>query len=371
MTSAAIPVPSFVTVDADALTAQLVARYQADTGRTLQPAQVERLLIDLLAYEGVLAREAVQETGEQSLVAFARYPMLDYLGENVGVTRLQPSAATTMLQITLAATSGTDTLIAAGALVQSADNLATFATSIDLTIPAGQLVGLVPAAATVAGEIGNGYLAGQIATIVAPIAGVATIANTTTSASGAELEDDDALRARIPLAPSRFSNAGSSGAYKYLAVSAHPAIVDAAVSSPAPGQVKVSVLTNTGAPSSDVLAAVTAALNAETVRPLTDTVIVSAPASVDFAITGTITPYRSADADALATSVAAAAATFAAALRASLGRDIVPAQLVAALMLAGVYSIDLTSPAAVLPVDVDAWANATSITFTVLPGTDS
>ncbi|STI00519.1 phage-related baseplate assembly protein J [Escherichia coli] len=65
------------------ITAEMIAKYEADTGKTLYPAQAERLLIDLWAYREMLVRVAVQEAAKQNLVAFSREPMIDYLGELV------------------------------------------------------------------------------------------------------------------------------------------------------------------------------------------------------------------------------------------------------------------------------------------------
>jgi phage-related baseplate assembly protein len=74
--------------DAAAIRAEIVAAYEAATGKTLYPAQVESLLIDLIAYRETLLRAAINDTARQNLVRFARAPMLDYLGELVGVARL-------------------------------------------------------------------------------------------------------------------------------------------------------------------------------------------------------------------------------------------------------------------------------------------
>ncbi len=74
--------------DPQAITAEIVAAYEAATGKTLYPAQVERLLIDLIAYRETLLRAAINDAARQNLVRFARAPMLDYLGELVGVRRL-------------------------------------------------------------------------------------------------------------------------------------------------------------------------------------------------------------------------------------------------------------------------------------------
>ena len=79
----------------------MIAKYEADTGKTLYPAQAERLLIDLWAYREMLVGVAVQEAAKQNLVAFAREPMIDYLGELVGVYRLAAQPATTTLQFSV------------------------------------------------------------------------------------------------------------------------------------------------------------------------------------------------------------------------------------------------------------------------------
>ncbi|MEW5790045.1 MAG: baseplate assembly protein [Pseudomonadota bacterium] len=74
--------------DPQAITAEIVSQYETATGKTLYPAQVERLLIDLIVYRETLLRAAINDAARQNLVRFARPPMLDYLGELVGVTRL-------------------------------------------------------------------------------------------------------------------------------------------------------------------------------------------------------------------------------------------------------------------------------------------
>ena len=50
----------------------MIASFQALAGRTLYPAQVERLLIDLYAYRESLVRNAIQYAAMQCLVAFAK-----------------------------------------------------------------------------------------------------------------------------------------------------------------------------------------------------------------------------------------------------------------------------------------------------------
>ena len=74
--------------DPMAIAAELKSAYETATGRTVYPGQAEQLLIDICAYRESLCRAAINEAARQNLVAFARAPMLDYLGELVGVSRL-------------------------------------------------------------------------------------------------------------------------------------------------------------------------------------------------------------------------------------------------------------------------------------------
>ena len=87
-----LPAPVFVNdadgTDPNLILAEMIAAFESSSGRRLQPAQVERLLIDLYAYRESLVRNAVQYAAQQNLLAFAIFPMIDYLGGLVGVTAL-------------------------------------------------------------------------------------------------------------------------------------------------------------------------------------------------------------------------------------------------------------------------------------------
>src|SRR3984893_5639214 len=132
-----LPPPTFIN-DADGLSpnlilADMVAAFQAAAGRTLQPAQVERLLINLYAYRESLVRNAIQYAGQQNLLAFAVFPMIDYLGQLLGVSRLGAQGAVTTLQFTL---QNALTLLA-GTRAGTADGAFVFATGSGLIVPAG------------------------------------------------------------------------------------------------------------------------------------------------------------------------------------------------------------------------------------------
>jgi phage-related baseplate assembly protein len=377
-----LPPPQFVN-DADGLDpklilADMIAAFEAASGRTLQPAQVERLLINLYAYRESLVRDAIQYAGQQNLLAFASFPMIDYLGGLLGVTRLGTVGASTILQFTLANSLNVQYTIPAGTAVGTSDGQLSFATDSELVIAAGLTQGTVSATATVGGPAGNGYLPGQINVQLNPSAQIASVANTTVSAGGSAPETDDHYRIRIQAAPNEFSAAGPAAAYRFFALSADPSIADVAIVSPVPGTVNVYVLTGpitvqpaaapnpVGLASATILQKVQTILSADDVRPLTDTVNVYPAVEIDYQIAATLTLYSDADPTATMAAANAAAIQFAVNQADRIGRDIVASQIISALSVPGVYEVAVTSPVAgqgVLSISLGPgqWANCTAI----------
>lgn len=359
-----LPEPDFISRDPVAITVELIAAYEAMTGRKLQPAQIERLMIDLIAYSETLVRIGIQETAKQNLVAYSTGVNLDHHGLLLGVQRLPAKPASTTLQFTLAAAQAADLVVPAGARAKANGGKVVFVTAKRLTIPAGATSGNVDAVAAEVGAAGNGYLPGQIDTLMDPISGVAGVSNLTTSYGGAAEEDDERLRQRIQEAPERFSVAGPAGSYRWHAMTSHQSIVDATVISPSPGLVEVYPLGVDGIPAQEVLDIVDGHLNDEKVRPLTDRVSVLPPSEVDYQIDATLTLLRGADQASIEQAAQAAAEAYAAHRRGGLGRDLIPSQVIAALSVPGVYRVDLAAPAERV-LDGFEWANCTAINLTV------
>ncbi len=218
-----LPAPVFINdadgTDPNLILADMISTFETSAGRTLQPAQVERLLIDLYAYRESLVRNAIQYAAQQNLLAFAIFPMIDYLGALLGVTRLQAQTAITTLQFTLSGPLTVEYTVNAGTKVGSGDGQVVFATMADLTIPGpGATSGSVNATATVAGAGGNGFLPGQINVLLDPSGLLSGASNTSTSSGGSAPETDDHLRTRIQAAPNQFSSAGPAGAYRFFAL---------------------------------------------------------------------------------------------------------------------------------------------------------
>jgi phage-related baseplate assembly protein len=193
-----LPPPIFVNdangLDPNLILADMVAEFETAAGRTLQPAQVERLLINLYAYREALVRNAIQYAGQQNLLAYATFPMIDYLGQLLGVNRLGAQSAVTTLEFSLASSLDVSYTIPAGSQVGTSDGQYIFATTTALTFAPGVTSGSVTASALTAGPGANGYLPGQINVQLNPSVLVQAVTNTNVSGGGAAPESDDHLR---------------------------------------------------------------------------------------------------------------------------------------------------------------------------------
>ena len=348
--------PSFVEYAPEEITRQLVEAYESIVGKTLHPAQPERLFIDVIAYRECLIRQAIQEAAEQNLIAYARDAALDQLGANIGVSRLAAQPASCEVQFTLAGAAPSDDTIPLGTRLATGDGAFTFATREDCYISAGQTTGTCEASCGVTGVDANGYLPGNLrldGSAVTTVNGITVSAatNTTVTALGADVEDDDAYRERLPLALESFSCAGPELAYRYFTLQAHSSIVDVAVVSDDPGIVKIYPLTANGAPSQAVLDLVQAACDDERVRPLTDQVQVIAPAQKTFSIEAVVNLFGGADRNEVLTLISRRLSAYREEIKATMGRDVVPTQIIALLHVDGVYSVELITPAAALVVE--------------------
>ena len=359
-----LPDIDFIKVDSKDIERSIFSSYETMTGRKLYPGNPERLFLEAIAYNIGLLKWDINYSAKQNLLAYAEGDKLDYLGELLGVERLQPVSASATFRFYLSETVSFDVVIPKGTQI-SGNNLI-FSTSDELKIKAGDEYGDVVAYCTSKGTIGNGYLPGQINTLVNPIPYVKNAENITTTMGGADTEDDEHLRERIRLAPERFSNAGSKGAYIFHTKSAHQDIEDVSVYSLNPGEVDIVFLLKDGAlPDSDMIQTVEDYLNDEKIRPLTDKVVVSSPDVVKYDISFTYYIHKdySALVSDIESKVSEAVNDFIYYQKTKIGRDVLPEELIARLKtVEGVYRIELSSPA-YIKIEQNQVAQADSISF--------
>ncbi|WP_341204787.1 baseplate J/gp47 family protein [uncultured Sulfitobacter sp.] len=182
----------------------------------------------------------------------------------------------------------------------------------------------------------------------------------------AVLEDDTRFRSRVQLALEGFTTAGPRGSYVFWGLSASPLVKDISVASPLPGQVLVTVLSETGNGSADaaLLQVVSAKLNDEDIRPLTDQVIVQGATIVPYQLEAVLTLYEGPDAEVVRAAALASATAFVTEQH-RLGHDVTISGLHAALHLTGVQKVSLVSPVADLVIDGSEAAYCSSVSVTV------
>jgi phage-related baseplate assembly protein len=165
----------------------------------------------------------------------------------------------------------------------------------------------------------------------------------------AVMETDTDFRYRVTLALEGLSTAGPEGSYLYHALKVagvkHATIVGPPTVSPGNVLVTVLGLTGNGAPSATVISNVTQALNAESVRPLTDAVTVQGASIQNYTITATIFTFPGPDSSVVMAEAQASAQEFATQNH-KVGNDINRSAIFAALHVDGVQKVTLTSPSA-------------------------
>lgn len=336
-----LPAVNFLETDAETIRSQIITGFEQVSGDTLAAGDPRRLFLLSIADVIIQQRTAINLAAQQNLLSYAQGEYLDALGALLAVERMAESKAVTTLEFTLSQALGSVYTIPAGTLVTN--GLVTFATDEDLLIPIGSTKGTVSASCTVAGQVGNDYLAGQINTIVTPMTFVSKAQNTTITTGGAEAEGDAEFADRTRMAPNSFSVAGPEKAYVYHAKSVSPAIIDVKIDSPTPGEVDVYVLLTAGTlPTSDTLEQIEAHLSDETIRPLTDYVVVKAPTAenYDIELHYWISNEDSARAAQIQSDVESAVEKYKLWQQERIGRDITPGKLMQLVFEAGASRID-------------------------------
>ena len=359
---------TFVDSDQSVIEQRMIASYEAKTGKKLYPGDPSRLFLTAQSVIFSQLYADMDYTAKQNLLFYAEDDPLDHLAAMTETVRLDPDAAIATLRYEIDAALAFAVPVAKGVRA-TPDGALMFATSAYAEIPAGSLYVDVQAVCLTTGTGGNDLVAGQISRMVDTVPHVARVGNITTSAGGADKEDNDSLRERAHLAPERFSVAGPPGAYEYFAKSAHQSISDVRVYMPDDGQVSVRVLCEGGTlPDTEILAAVEDAVADErNRRPLTDQVLVSAPDVVSF--DATLTYYIDRADQALAVeiqaAVDAAVAEYVLWQRSKIGRDINPDDLVGRIRSAGAKRTVLTAPVFTA---LEKWEVAQEGTVTVTYG---
>lgn len=331
---------------------QMIADYQEKykelTGKDVSLGQADpyRLIMYACTMQLYQAMQYADYAGKMSFLKYASGKYLDNLAALRGITRLQASAASTVLRFSIETAYPFAVAIPLGCRVTNGNDLF-FATDEYAEIKVGEQQVTVTATCTQTGVQGNDFAPGELNIIVNTLPYVVTVENTVTTYGGADIEDDDSLRDRVYSVPDTYSTAGPDGAYEYFAKEADTSISDVVVQTPSPGEVVVYVICDGGKlPENALLQKVSDHLNDRKIRPLTDHVTIRAPEKQEYNIDLTyyIANSRKTAAGTIQAAVNTAIEVYNTWQTEKIGRDINPSYLIQKIMEAGAKRVDIRSP---------------------------
>jgi len=179
-------------------------------------------------------------------------------------------------------------------------------------------------------------------------------------------ESNNDFKRRIQLSFEAFTTAGSEASYLFHGLSADGQVADITPLSPSAGVVEIYVLARTGNGLADsaLLAKVENALNAKTIRPLTDNVQVFSVEVVNFTIVAELILFNGPDESLVVTNAQTELDNYLIASRSN-GIDITISGLHHALHQQGVQKVNLISPTSDVVIQSHQVAHCTSQTITV------
>ncbi|MBZ0127150.1 MAG: baseplate J/gp47 family protein [Rhodocyclaceae bacterium] len=179
-------------------------------------------------------------------------------------------------------------------------------------------------------------------------------------------ESDDDYRYRLSLKPESYSVAGPRDAFEFHALSADGQVKSAKPSTPHGGTTEVFILSRTGngVPDQALIDTVETALNDETIRPLSEEVLVSPATVIQYTLEIALTLFPGASGEVALAEANARLAAFAAAHH-RLNADVIKSAIDAAAHVAGVKKVVIVSPAADIDCGLGQAPYCTGITVTI------
>lgn len=337
----------------DELQKKLVSEYEnsitAITGNkyVLPKADKFRIIINSIALILYQNLQCIDRAGKQNTLKYAYGKYLDNKAAEKGVVRKTAKAATVNVKFSLEAARNSSTLIPKGTRVSN-DSDIYFETQNSEEIAAGNTDIVISCVCTESGTLGNNIQIGEITTLVDPVAYISEVVNTTVSSSGTDDEDDDSLRERVFLAPSSYTTTGSADAYIYHCKLFSNDIADViATSDVGSAVVNIIVLLKNGViPEEELITQLQEYLNGDSIKTLTDKVVVAAPSvkKYDINLTYYINKSERSKALLIQKNVEKAIDEYILWQNSKIGRDINPDKLIEKIMAAGAKRVAVSSP---------------------------
>lgn len=219
---------NFIEIDSSAIYDFVIKELENGVAEPLYPGDERRIFAEALVPLVVAFYSAVNDACRQKMLRYARGPVLDAIGENRGLTRIEAQKATTTLRFSVESALEQNITIPAGTRVTS-DFERYFLTDSTVVLAAGSTYVDVTASAENGGSAYNAIPDGSINILVNLLPYIDYVENLTTTSGGNAVESDDRFRERIRQAINKITTAGPIASYRYWAMQADSTVADAIV----------------------------------------------------------------------------------------------------------------------------------------------
>ena len=219
---------NFINTDTKEIYDKIITMLENGVAEPLYPGDERRIFGEAFVPVVVAVYSAVNDACRQKMLRYARGAVLDAIGENKGLTRIDAQRATTTLRFSVNEAMPTNITIPAGTRV-TGDFERYFITDNTVVLAAGNTHVDVTATADEGGVNYNGIPIGGINILVDLLAYIDGVTNLTATDGGNDTEKDDGFRERIRAASNKITTAGPAASYRYWAMQADATVADAII----------------------------------------------------------------------------------------------------------------------------------------------
>ena len=272
----------YITYDPDAIWEKMMENYNDAGGDTLYPGDEKEMLLRSVLADIVQAFAGVDNALRMMTLRYAVGEYLDMIGELRSCPRIQAKAARAAVTITTIGNGITGTIPAGTAM--TADGEVYYLLAEDFPLTGYQQTATVEVIADRTGIAGNGLQSGTDMELSSKNLSILSIVSASDATGGQEAEADDVYRERIRTHLITSVTTGPARQYEAAAMAVSSVILDAKATGGS-GEVDIFLILSDQTGAAALLDAVEEALNAEDVRPLTDTVTVSQATDITYTLT--------------------------------------------------------------------------------------
>lgn len=275
----------YLTYDPEEIWTAMQQAYVEAGGDILYPGDEKEMLLRSVQSIITQAFAGVDNALRMQTIRYAVGEYLDLIGESRGCYRISAKAAGIYAQVTT--TDDSENFILPVGTAMTADGKIYYLATQDFEISGAGQTTIIYAEADRTGNAGNAISAGNTLFLSVSNPSISSIVVTQLRTLGTEKESDEAYRDRIRTNSLTTVTTGPYKQYEGIAKAQSNYILDVKAINGGSGRVNIAVLISPDAPTAiknSILTFVEEALNDETVRPLTDFVIVNEAEAVNYTL---------------------------------------------------------------------------------------